>query len=100
MHTKLDMSNSVDVTYWCSYLFAFFLMARKSNLVPVSEFCRHHYASPHETELVRTELLNEMPNWHHPFEMNVMSNWMDFGNKNVVVKNYSIWRQNVRNTPS
>jgi hypothetical protein len=18
-----------------------------------------------------------MPNWHHPFEMNVMSNWMD-----------------------
>lgn len=36
MHKKLDMSNSVDVTYWCSYLFAFFLMARKSNLVPVS----------------------------------------------------------------
>jgi hypothetical protein len=20
---------------------------------------------------------NEMPNWHHPFETNVMSNWMD-----------------------
>ena len=36
MHKQLDMSNSVDVTYWCSYLFAFFLMARKSNLVPVS----------------------------------------------------------------
>jgi hypothetical protein len=69
-------------------------MARKSNLVPVSvkkfdpskqlcrknitvKFCSHHYASPHETELVRTELLNEMPNWHHPFETNVMSNWMD-----------------------
>jgi len=41
------------------------------------KFCRHHYASPHETELVWTELLNEMPNWRHPFEMNVMSNWMD-----------------------
>jgi hypothetical protein len=25
------------------------------------KFCRHHYSSPHETELVRTELLNEMP---------------------------------------
>ena len=36
MYTKLDMSNSVDITYWCSYLFAFFLMARKSNLVRVS----------------------------------------------------------------
>ena len=30
------------------------------------KFCRHHSASPYETELVRTELLNEMPNWHHP----------------------------------
>ena len=53
MHTKLDMSNSVDVTYWCSYLFAFFLMARKSNLVMVSvkkfdpskQLCRKKYHS-------------------------------------------------------
>jgi hypothetical protein len=31
-----ELGYLVDVTYWCSYLFAFFLMARKSDLVPVS----------------------------------------------------------------
>lgn len=29
----LDMSNTDDVVYWCLFLFAFFLLARKSNLV-------------------------------------------------------------------
>jgi len=32
----LDRSRHKDVSYWCSFLFAFFLVARKSNLVPNS----------------------------------------------------------------
>ena len=32
----LDHTNRVDVTYWCLFLFAFMLMSRKSNLVPIS----------------------------------------------------------------
>ena len=30
----LEMSKSENVVYWCLFLFAFFLFARKSNLVP------------------------------------------------------------------
>ena len=36
MHAHLDMSKSEDITYWCLFLFMFFLMARKSNMVPIS----------------------------------------------------------------
>ena len=32
----LDVSKPVDATFWCLFLFIFFLMARKSNMVPVS----------------------------------------------------------------
>ena len=32
----LDMRSPADATYWCLFLFAFFLMLRKSNLVPSS----------------------------------------------------------------
>jgi integrase len=34
LHQLCNMSNPEHVTYWCLFLFAFFLMARKSNLVP------------------------------------------------------------------
>lgn len=33
----LDLTKSEDVVYWCLFLFAFFLFARKSNLVPTSK---------------------------------------------------------------
>ena len=33
----LNLSDSVDMVYWCLFLFAFFLFARKSNLVPTSK---------------------------------------------------------------
>lgn len=36
MYSYLDIKNPVDVVYWCLFLFAFFLFARKSNLVPDS----------------------------------------------------------------
>lgn len=36
MFKALDVSSAVDATYWCLFLFMFFLMARKSNMVPVS----------------------------------------------------------------
>lgn len=36
MYPHLDLSDPLDATYWCSFLFAFFLMVRKSNLVPDS----------------------------------------------------------------
>ena len=36
MFTFLDMSRSEDITYWRLFLFMFFLMARKSNMVPNS----------------------------------------------------------------
>lgn len=34
--TLMDMSDSTNMVYWCLFLFAFFLFARKSNLVPTS----------------------------------------------------------------
>lgn len=33
----LDLSNKSDIVFWCLFLFAFFLLARKSNLVPASK---------------------------------------------------------------
>ena len=35
-HKFLDLNSKNDSTFWCICLFAFFLLARKSNLVPVS----------------------------------------------------------------
>ncbi|VDI05547.1 Hypothetical predicted protein [Mytilus galloprovincialis] len=32
----LDLDNCTDIVYWCLFFFAFFLMSRKSNLVPDS----------------------------------------------------------------
>ena len=32
----LNLGNAEDATFWCCILFMFFLMARKSNMVPVS----------------------------------------------------------------
>ena len=36
MYSYMDMSSPVEATFWCAFLFMFFLMARKSNIVPVS----------------------------------------------------------------
>lgn len=36
MYTFLDMSKRKDIVYWCLFVFAFFLFARKSNLVPTT----------------------------------------------------------------
>ena len=36
MYFIMDMHNKDDVVFWCLFLFAFFLVARKSNLVPTS----------------------------------------------------------------
>lgn len=36
-HEVLDFSIKSDVVYWCLFLFAFFLFARKSNLFPDSD---------------------------------------------------------------
>ena len=35
-YDHMNFNSSIDVTYWCLFLFAFFLLSRKSNLVPVS----------------------------------------------------------------
>ena len=37
IHGVLDFSINSDVVFWCLFLFAFFLFARKSNLVADSE---------------------------------------------------------------
>ena len=37
MSSVLDLSDPSDIVYWCLFLFAFFLFARKSNLVPSSK---------------------------------------------------------------
>lgn len=34
--TKLDLNNPCDATFWCLFLHVFFLLFRKSNLVPNS----------------------------------------------------------------
>ena len=34
--SKLNLSTPVDATYWCAFVFAFFSMARKSNICPPS----------------------------------------------------------------
>ena len=36
MYHSLDLKKSENKVYWCLFLFAFFLLARKSNLVPTS----------------------------------------------------------------
>ena len=36
MYSLLNFSKLIDTVYWCLFLFAFFLFARKSNLVPNS----------------------------------------------------------------
>ena len=36
MYSYMDMSSPVEATFWCAFLFMFFLMATKSNIVPVS----------------------------------------------------------------
>jgi integrase len=36
IHEQLDFSIQDNIVYWCLFLFAFFLVARKSNLVPTS----------------------------------------------------------------
>lgn len=49
--SKFDMKCAIDSTFWCLFLHAFFLMFRKSNLVPVSvssfdsnkQLCRKNY---------------------------------------------------------
>ena len=43
MYKELDVTIPVDATCWCLILFMFFLVARKSNMVPVSltEFDPH-----------------------------------------------------------
>lgn len=37
IYGKLNMNNADDSVYWCLFLFAFFLVARKSNLVPTNK---------------------------------------------------------------
>jgi len=37
IYGTLDFSCSEDIVYWCLFVFAFFLLARKSNLVPSSK---------------------------------------------------------------
>lgn len=36
IYKYLNFRKSEDVTFWCLFLFAFFLLSRKSNLVPIS----------------------------------------------------------------
>ena len=36
MYSVMDMADVNDTVYWCLFLFAFFLVARKSNLVPTT----------------------------------------------------------------
>lgn len=63
MYEFLDMSNPSDVTIWCCFLFAFFLMVRKSNLVPTSaknfdphkQLCRKNVIVFSDYLLVRME---------------------------------------------
>jgi hypothetical protein len=36
IHKYLNFKKSEGVTFWCLFLFAFFLLSRKSNFVPIS----------------------------------------------------------------
>ena len=36
MYKFLDVGSPLDATFWCLFLFMFFLMSRKSNMVPIS----------------------------------------------------------------
>ena len=37
LYEDLDFSEPENIVYWCLFIFAFFLLARKSNLVPTSQ---------------------------------------------------------------
>ncbi|CAC5360758.1 unnamed protein product [Mytilus coruscus] len=63
MYEFFDMSKPSDVTFWCCFLFAFFLMVRKSNLVPTSaknfdprkQLCRNNVIVYSDYLLVKME---------------------------------------------
>ena len=37
MSSHMDLTAKIDIVYWCLFLFAFYLFARKSNLVPTTK---------------------------------------------------------------
>lgn len=59
MYKFLDVTKSVDATYWCVFLFMFFLMARKSNMVPVSlaDFDPHKQLLRQDVKVLKGALL-------------------------------------------
>ena len=61
MSTFMDLSQPSDIVYWCLFLFAFYLFARKSNLVPTTKqdlqskkFLLRKNVSVHESFLLVT----------------------------------------------
>ena len=64
MYKEIAVTIPVDVTYWCLFLFMFFLMARKSNMVPVSltEFDPHKQLL-RQDEVIFKEILLVFVKW-------------------------------------
>lgn len=58
----LDTSSTEDTVYWCLFLFAFFLLARKSNLVPTSknDLSNPKFLLRKDIEVVESDLLVNM----------------------------------------
>lgn len=54
IHHELDLEDQKHATFWCLFLFAFFLMARKSNLVPDS-----HAKFDSQKQLLRSDVFEE-----------------------------------------
>lgn len=84
MHTYFDMTSPVDVTFWCLFLHAFFLMFRKSNLVPDSatsfdinkQLCRKNFTFDEDRNVLLVSI-----NW---------SKTIQFGERTVVIPLVSI----------
>lgn len=62
MANVLDLSNDTDIVFWCLFLFAFFLLARKSNLVPSShrDIKMKHYLLREDVEEFKNHLIITM----------------------------------------
>ncbi|XP_053398842.1 uncharacterized protein LOC123556597 isoform X2 [Mercenaria mercenaria] len=62
IYLVLDFSKADNITYWCLFLFAFFLMARKSNLVPTvkKDLMNPKFLLRKDVEVLNNELLVSM----------------------------------------
>ena len=62
IYTAFDMTKTDNIVYWCLFLFAFYLFARKSNLVPTAKdnLKKKKFLSHKDVECIEDTLIISM----------------------------------------